>query len=469
MRFISFAFFFVVATTTFAFDPRTHVWVAQEVLNDVIPDGKLTIDGKEYPVPSNIVDALRLHPDFYRMGNIGPDAHPDMIVGQSFIHPGTRGGWQTDDWAKWLQDQSRLDGSREAIAYSVGLWGHVSGDIIMHSYVNTYAGDYFLLFDEQEVELRHFALEHYIGDRTPQLKDHLGAAVGPYDKCLQTPSSFLASTLILNDTVANEYLRAPQLSLHLLALYRLHKSVHDIRVGIERLADPVDDQLTKLDSIREAADEALKKALEKLEVLIPTLAPLEKQVGALKAIIDEQRAINEPLEAAATQGEKAVLRALDALRNLEERISSLLKRLEQQIPREISAIERSVKEFEENIREWTDEASRQAGKIGDLNRFKDDLDREVSNLADELDGLLRHLPGYKKVKGRLNSARSKLESAKKELANAEENLRTSTDNVTHFVKKKEEQARQLASLVAEKTKVVPERTSEPLPSLGSPV
>jgi hypothetical protein len=38
---------------------KTHVWIAQEVLHDVLPDGMVTIAGKEFSVPSHVVNALR--------------------------------------------------------------------------------------------------------------------------------------------------------------------------------------------------------------------------------------------------------------------------------------------------------------------------------------------------------------------------------------------------------------------------
>src|SRR5262249_15031059 len=141
-----------LAQVALAHDPRTHVWVGQQVLNDVIPDGKVTIGGHEFPVPAARVNALRAHPEMYRMGHIGPDAHPDIVVGQSFIHPGVpdRDGWGADRWAEWIQRRADESGDAEAIAYSAGFWGHFAGDIVAHSYVNTYAGDYFVLGDEQE-------------------------------------------------------------------------------------------------------------------------------------------------------------------------------------------------------------------------------------------------------------------------------------------------------------------------------
>jgi hypothetical protein len=149
-----------------AFKPRTHVWVGQQVLND-LADGCTDLVGegscvtittcvnqrdgiyypwspdslcrdREYRVRPDISNALLRHSAAYRAGHIGPDAFPDLMVGQTTAHPGLAGGWQTDDWLSWLL-KHRSDGEAE-LAFAYGYLGHAAGDIFAHTYVNTYAG-----------------------------------------------------------------------------------------------------------------------------------------------------------------------------------------------------------------------------------------------------------------------------------------------------------------------------------------
>jgi hypothetical protein len=57
-----------------AFKPYTHVETGKDVLADVLPDGKVTLAGREYAVNPTVRAALQNHPEFYNAGTIGPDA-----------------------------------------------------------------------------------------------------------------------------------------------------------------------------------------------------------------------------------------------------------------------------------------------------------------------------------------------------------------------------------------------------------
>ena len=181
---------------------KTHLWIAQEVLNDA-GDGKVTLAGREYELPADVSDALRAYPERYRMGNMGPDVFPDPIVGQTTFHPGVDGGWQTDQWLKHLLDHAD-DAEERAFVY--GFAAHAAGDIFAHTYVNAYAGDVFDLAGERAVELRHFTLEKYIEARTPDLRGADGSAVAWTD--LGTATSFSRDFFIINDSAADQNLRA---------------------------------------------------------------------------------------------------------------------------------------------------------------------------------------------------------------------------------------------------------------------
>lgn len=204
---------------------KTHVWIAQQVLNDVVPDGKVTIGQWELAVDPRIVSALRNHPEKYRMGHAGPDGFPDIIAGQLTTHPGVKGAWQTDDWLRWML--SGAGGDEEKLAFAYGYLGHAADDVFAHSYVNMYSGDIFALGDgEAKVEERHFALESYIERHTPPLRDRAGNVVGNPHESVSTPSRFLADQLILNDTVADQY-RRQVLTKHVASMHRVRSSLKE--------------------------------------------------------------------------------------------------------------------------------------------------------------------------------------------------------------------------------------------------
>jgi hypothetical protein len=223
----------VLSSSAFAFKVDTHVWIAQEVLNDA-QDGAISFELGEKIVDvaltSEVVDALTAYPDYYRMGNIGPDAMPDIITGQSAIHPGVPGvgGWKTDDWLEWIMQRSK---SAKEKAFAFGFLGHAAADVFAHTYVNTYAGDHFDLFDdEQDVEIRHIALEGYISNKTPLIADANGNLLGEAHNLVTTPSEFIADTLIFNDDVSAQYSRA--------SLYHF-SYVHELREKIQSLLNGV--------------------------------------------------------------------------------------------------------------------------------------------------------------------------------------------------------------------------------------
>lgn len=451
---------FGICESALAFDPRTHLWIAQQVLNDVVPDGKLTIDGREYKIDERTVASLRAHPQIFRMGNIGPDAHPDLIVGQSFLHPGPQAGWGADDWAKWIDDCAAIDGSLEARAYAAGFWCHMAADVLMHTYVNLYAGDYFALFDEQEVELRHFALEHYIGDRTPILRDHTGAIVDPFD--VKWPSQFLAKTLVLNDTVADQYIKYPGYASHLLAMYRIHKTVHDLRVTVEKLEEPVKTRLAELDELRLKTAERIEKNLEQITKETLTLNPLILSVEALSKAVEAQREINRPIEALASAAEKLVLDASNEVSRCVTEIDAATRRLNNEVSREIAHAEREIDRLKKELERWQAEIENQRQSVANLAELKDKASREVDRLSRRLDGILRHVPLYREISRELNNAKDSFNGVSGELAKAEDNLRNSIDNVTNLGGSVTKTAGDLAQWVRERT-----RLSDLISSLGA--
>ena len=250
---------------------ETHIWIAQQVLNDLLADERcaltlktreVNVDGtvsvveREYFVEQGICASLRAHQNEYRMGAIGPDGFPDLVAGQMTTHPGVVGGWQTDQWlAAMLNAAERpVPGSSSAsLAFAYGYLTHAAGDIFAHTYVNSYAGD---IFDfelgepdgERQVELRHMALEGYVKAHQPPLVGPGAAPLGPVDTVVgidDALAGFLRDRLILNPAVAEEY-RRQGTTRYLSLMYDHWKKLGDAIDAIEDARDTLNGRISAL-------------------------------------------------------------------------------------------------------------------------------------------------------------------------------------------------------------------------------
>jgi hypothetical protein len=171
-----------------AFGLRTHLYIAEQVLTDA-KDCAITLVDKERPIPQEVCDALEAHPGAFMAGAIGPDAFPDIVIGQSYIHPGAENGRQSADWFDLLLQQAK---SPEEIAFAYGNLVHASADMFAHSYVNNYSGGVFeiLAARDKDIENRHFTLEKYIDQR-------LDYGIDPDLLAkMEVPEDFVVSTLV---------------------------------------------------------------------------------------------------------------------------------------------------------------------------------------------------------------------------------------------------------------------------------
>ncbi|HTV25330.1 MAG TPA: zinc dependent phospholipase C family protein, partial [Polyangiaceae bacterium] len=176
-----------------AFKLDTHLWIGQQVINDLELDRRITVSlsGRPItlPVPDEVASAVLAHRNEYLLGNIGPDAIPDVVVGQTLVHPGREEGWKTNDWLEYLLAQSR--GNPLGLAFAHGYLGHAAADVFAHTYVNQYAGDIFALDDgETLVEQRHIALESFISRFTPPFTNASGRDLGPAWSLVQPSDAF---------------------------------------------------------------------------------------------------------------------------------------------------------------------------------------------------------------------------------------------------------------------------------------
>ncbi|MGE5359634.1 MAG: zinc dependent phospholipase C family protein [Bacteroidales bacterium] len=212
-------------TSTYGWKIETHVWIAQQVLNDVIPDGKVTLPGfGEYELDPVVWESLKRYPNEYRAGSMGPDAFPDLVGGQMTTHPGLENGWRTDVWLRWVASRTNRRFPSPELAFAFGYLTHAASDVFGHSYINSYAGDIFVLTEDQEAALRHVAAETYIKDRNPALLSHtgedLGAPYGIVDVSTQDSlARFVRDTLILNPQVKAQYAAAGGATAHLVLMY----------------------------------------------------------------------------------------------------------------------------------------------------------------------------------------------------------------------------------------------------------
>lgn len=202
-----------------AFKPWTHE-VSATALADATDDGMITIQGREYPVRPAVVTALRRWPDYYRGGVIGPDGFPDLVYGQSQIHPVDTGKWLEYVLRKaWAAQQDRrysVDQKQQILAFAYGYLTHAAGDVWAHTLVNDFAQGVFPGFedvisdiDAAEVALRHIIIEGYIGDATSgydgsgrwrQLNDGDYSDDGTPALPINAPMSWLSRTLVSPST-----------------------------------------------------------------------------------------------------------------------------------------------------------------------------------------------------------------------------------------------------------------------------
>ncbi len=241
------------AGSAMAFKVKTHIWVAQQVINELqncreiyqTSCIRVELDGelRMLPVPTVVAEAIRDYPEFFHSGSIGPDAYPDILVGQSIIHPGvtqqnadkseTLTGFGTSDWLRDLIEAAAYhpngEERKKVIAFVYGFLAHAAADVWAHTYVNTYAGDQFSLIDgETDVERRHIALEDYIAQKTPPIVDVDGRTLGGPDQLMShgnsaaVPAEFVRQNLIWG---RQDELQKVGTASHLRFVYDLHREL----------------------------------------------------------------------------------------------------------------------------------------------------------------------------------------------------------------------------------------------------
>ena len=142
----------------------------------VPPFGWLRLD-------EDMARALFYFPGLVRAGAIGPDLFPDLITGQTVVHPGE--GPKSGRWAAHLESEvrrvaglydgspGRFDESPILRAYYAGWLAHMAGDLFGHAWVNDYAGGVWptisdgVTDEETKNILRHLIVEAYVSNKIP--------------------------------------------------------------------------------------------------------------------------------------------------------------------------------------------------------------------------------------------------------------------------------------------------------------
>ena len=171
------ALMLLAPATAHAWKPFAHNYTGDQAYADAVDDGSITVSGHSDPLDSRLVSALRDWPQFYNAGVIGPDGFPDIVYGQTQIHPVHTGKWLRyvveQAWA--AQSDSRYSGEERAqiLAFTYGFLTHAAGDMWGHTLVNDFSGGVFPSFKEfvnpekAKISLRHIVVEGYAGNATP--------------------------------------------------------------------------------------------------------------------------------------------------------------------------------------------------------------------------------------------------------------------------------------------------------------
>ena len=166
-----------------------------------------------YKIPDEFYKAITQYPAAFRAGSLGPDFYPDMVVGQTYIHPYDKNAdVGSGDWLPLLVDSvNRMpqysEGRLEALAFTLGYMLHYCGDMFGHDFVNTFSGGTFpnltdvSITDWKDPELNN-VLSHMATEAT---MDRFVNALfwgneGMLD--IEAPTKFVTDSLVLDGNVS---------------------------------------------------------------------------------------------------------------------------------------------------------------------------------------------------------------------------------------------------------------------------
>lgn len=206
----------VLSPVAYAWKPKTHVYLADQVLADVLDDGKVSIyyvdyntgailnKVGDYAVDPVLYQALKNNPQAYRAGSFGPDAYPDILTGQQVIHVETNAQLKSNSnaWLEHLWKNAKASNNSEIMAFTAGYLTHAAGDLYGHSFINYFTGGDFTLSPTDNA-IKHVVMEGYIDKRLAKITNY-DVNISPNVKNFMystminsTPNSYLDNTLLI--------------------------------------------------------------------------------------------------------------------------------------------------------------------------------------------------------------------------------------------------------------------------------
>ncbi len=193
---------------------KTHMFLAEEVLREVMLHGKISIHRSnyilgtvgekigDYEIDPQLKNAIWSNPAHFRAGVLGPDVYPDIATGQQIIHPeeshaqtGSVAGH--DSWLRHLWNLSRNPATpAQAKSFVAGMMTHAAGDMFGHTFVNHYTGGPFSYEPDRQNAVKHVILDAYVGKRTPRVIAYTGLPLTRNDVSITGLEDFIYKTFI---------------------------------------------------------------------------------------------------------------------------------------------------------------------------------------------------------------------------------------------------------------------------------
>lgn len=333
----------LLSPNALAYGLKAHLWVGEQVLQDLANDCKVSLADSETELPQEVCSSIRAHPGHFLSGTLGPDLYPDLITGQVTTHPGIedvpgRGrdaeppqvgvdgvepvnacanpsrAWKTSDWLRHVYDHAEPG---PELAFAAGYLVHAASDVFAHTLVNAYAGDTFSLADEHNVEVRHSVIERYLDARIS-----LDPAV---IQSLQVPVEFVRDRLVL-DPCAGKQAAQVGFARHVAAMSRRHSEIEAIALESEGLNRDVEARVASAAADARSAESTIESDRQRLSALASRVAELKSarqlqaagraaqqksyaklkvEHEALRAVVAGEASAEQAQQAAAVLGDRA--------------------------------------------------------------------------------------------------------------------------------------------------------------------
>jgi hypothetical protein len=168
--------FFTLISNVLAWKPKTHIYLAEQVLNELIRYDSVVIYSSndsiigKFAVQRDLIASIKQYQNQFRAGAIGPDGYPDIITGQTLIHPRLPGTFR---WLNYLDSLTKnTKGANRA--FVAGFFTHAAGDLFGHTFINHFAGGPFVLGVNA---IKHTLVEGYLDNHLPQTIKYDGSVL----------------------------------------------------------------------------------------------------------------------------------------------------------------------------------------------------------------------------------------------------------------------------------------------------